>query len=131
MAIFTSFGIFKNFRKKEVVRKGHEAPTRVEGTPLLGTPPYLVGTSCASRTLFSCTLRILVGKNSLYKLPNVLTTVSGKYPLFSFRAVSVSDLEHHGVSKRSQGQVFQEDEFGCRFKDPGDSIEVRPATLCC
>ena len=33
MAIFISFGIFKNFRKKEVVQKGHEAPTRVEGVP--------------------------------------------------------------------------------------------------
>ena len=53
-------------------------------------------------------LRILVGKKSLYILPKVLTTVSRKYPLFSFRAVSVSDLEHHGVSKRSQGQVFRE-----------------------
>ena len=51
---------------------------------------------------------ILVGKNTLYNLPKVLTTVSRKYPLFSFRAVSVSDLEHHVVSKRSQGQVFRE-----------------------
>ena len=34
MAIFISFGLFKNFRKKEVVRKGHEAPTREEGAPL-------------------------------------------------------------------------------------------------
>ena len=93
MAIFISFGIFKNFRKKEVVQKGHEAPTRVEGAPpLLGAPPCLVGTLCASRTPFSCTIRILVGKNSLYILPKVLTTVSRKYPLFSFRTVSVADL---------------------------------------
>ena len=33
MAIFISFGIFKNFRKKEVVREGHKASTRVEGAP--------------------------------------------------------------------------------------------------
>ena len=35
MAIFINFGIFKNFRKKEVVQKGHEAPMRVEGAPTL------------------------------------------------------------------------------------------------
>ena len=81
---------------------------RVEGAPTLtGHAPCLMGTLCASRTPFSCTLRILVDKNSLYILPKVLTTVSHKYPLFSFRAVSVSDLEHHVVSKRSQGQVFE------------------------
>ena len=34
---------------------------------------------------------LLVGKNSLYNLPKVLTTVSRKYPLFSFRAVSAAD----------------------------------------
>ena len=40
MTIFISFGIFKNFRKKEVVREGHEAPTRVEGAPTpIGRPP--------------------------------------------------------------------------------------------
>lgn len=108
MAIFISFGLFKNFRKKEVVRKGHEAPTREEGAPPRRARPCLVGTSSASRTPFSCMLRILVGKNSLYILPKVLTTVSRKYPLFSFQAISVSDLEHHVVSKRSQGQVFRE-----------------------
>ena len=32
------------------------------------------------------------GKNSLYILPKVLTTVSRKYPLFSFRAVPVAEL---------------------------------------
>ena len=99
MAIFIPFGIFKNFGKKEVVREGHEASTRVEGAPTpTGRAPYLVATSCASRTPFSCSLRILVGKNSLYKLPKVLTTVSRKYPLFSFRAISVADQEHHDVA---------------------------------
>ena len=37
-------------------------------------------------------LRILVGKNSLYILPKVLTTVSRNYPLFSFRVVPVAEL---------------------------------------
>ena len=72
MAIFIRFGIFKNFGKKEVVREGHEAPTREEGAPpYVGRTPCLVGTLCASRTLFSSMLRILVGKNSLYSLPEV------------------------------------------------------------
>ena len=93
MAIFISFGLLKNFRKKEVVREGHEASTRVEGAPTLtGHAPCLVDTSCALRTPFSYTILLLVGKNSLYILPKVLTTVSRKYPLFSFRVVSVSDL---------------------------------------
>ena len=35
MAIFISFGLFKDFRKKEVVRKGHDAPTIVEGAATL------------------------------------------------------------------------------------------------
>ena len=44
MAIFISFGIFKNFRKKEVVREGHEASTRVEGAPTLtGRAPLYCG----------------------------------------------------------------------------------------
>ena len=33
MAISLSFGIIKNFGKKEVIREEHEAPTRVEGAP--------------------------------------------------------------------------------------------------
>ena len=49
--------------------------------------PCLVGTSCALRTPFSCTILLLVGKNSLYNLPKVLTPVSREYPLFLFRAV--------------------------------------------
>ena len=77
---------------------GHEGP---------GRAPCLVGTLCASRTPFSCMLRILVGKNSLYILPKVLTTVSRKYPLFSFRAVSVADLEHHDFS------LLQQQRQGC------------------
>ena len=56
-----------------------------------GRTPYLVGTSCAFRTLFSCTIHILVGKNSLYILPKALTPVSRKSPLFSFRAIVVAD----------------------------------------
>ena len=35
---------------------------------------------------------MLVGKNSLYNLPKVLTPVSRKYPLFLFRAVATADL---------------------------------------
>ena len=107
MAIFISFGIFKNFRKKEVVRKGHEASTRVEGAPTLpGRAPCLVATSYASQTLFSCTLRILVGKNSLYILLKVLTTVSRKYPLFLFRSISVSDLRAICRPKIQKGKVM-------------------------
>ena len=100
MAIFISFGILKNIRKEEVVREGHEASTRVEGVPTLtGRAPCLVDTSCASRTPISCMLRLLVGKNSLYILPKVLTTVSRKYPLFSFRVVPVADLEQDVVPR--------------------------------
>ena len=57
-------------------------------------------------------LRILVGKNSLYILPKVLTLVSRKYPLFSFQAVSVADLEHYDVTllkQRRQGCLATED----------------------
>ena len=50
-----------------------------------------MGTSCALRTPFSCTLCILVGKKSLYNLPKVLTLISRKYPLFLFRAVAAAD----------------------------------------
>ena len=39
MAIFISFGLLKDFRKKEVVRKGHEAPTREEGAPPVSGAP--------------------------------------------------------------------------------------------
>ena len=67
--------------------------------PTVGRAPCLMGTSCASRTPFSCMLRILVGKNSLYILPKVLTTVSRKYPLFSFRVVPVADLEQDVVPR--------------------------------
>ena len=64
---------------------------REEGTPPVLRAPYLVGTLCASRTPFSCMLHILVGKNSLYILPKVLTTVSRKYNLFSFQVVPVAE----------------------------------------
>ena len=44
MAIFISFGIFKNFRKKEVVREGNEASTRVVGAlSLTGRAPLSRG----------------------------------------------------------------------------------------
>ena len=109
MAISLHFGTFKNLWKQEVIREGHEASTRVEGAPTLtGHAPCLMGTSCTSRTLFSCTLLLLVGKNSLYNLPKGLTTVSRKNLLFLFRAVFLTDLEHHDIFKRSQGQVFRE-----------------------
>ena len=92
MAISLHFGTFKNLWKQEVIQEGHEASTRVEGAPYPpGRAPYLVGTSCALRIPFSYTLRILVGKNSLYNLPEVLTPVSRKNPLFVFRAVAAAD----------------------------------------
>ena len=59
----------------------------MEGAPYPWACPLPYGHLVCPRTPFSCTLRMLVGKNSLYKLPKVLTTVSRKYPLFSFRAV--------------------------------------------
>ena len=87
-AIFLRFRILKKIGKLKVVRRAHEATTRVEGAPYpLGAPPCLVGTSCALRTPFSCTILLLVGKNSLYNLPKVLTTVPRQYPLFLFWAV--------------------------------------------
>ena len=92
MAIFISIGIFKNFRKKEEVRKGHKDSTRAEGAPTLtGRASCLVGTSCALRTPFSCAILLSVGKNSLYNLSKVLTPVSCNYPLFVFRAVAAAD----------------------------------------
>ena len=40
MAISLCFGIFKNFEKKEVIREGHEASTKVEGAlTLTGRAP--------------------------------------------------------------------------------------------
>ena len=67
-----------------------------------GRAPYLVGTSCALRTPFSCAILLLVGKNSLYNLPKVLTTVSCKYILSLFRAVFLTYLDRHGVFKCPQ-----------------------------
>ncbi len=64
-----------------------------------------MGTSCALRTPFSCTILLLVGKNSLYNLPKVLTTVSRKYPLFSFRAVPVAELSKMS-SQDSKGESY-------------------------
>ena len=82
---------------------------RVEGAPCApGHAPYLVGTSCALRTPFSCTLRILVGKNSLYNLPKVLTTVSRKNLLFLFRAVFAADLSNMS-SQDSEGESYVAD----------------------
>ena len=79
---------------------GHEAGRRALPP---GRAPCLVGTSCALRTLFSCTIRILVGKNSLYNLPKVLTTVPRQNPLLLLRAIFLTDLDHHDVFKRPQG----------------------------
>ena len=92
MAIFISFGIFKNFRKKEVVQEGHKAYARVGGMPTLpGRAPLSRGhLICLPDSIF-LHVTILVGKKSLYILSKVLTTVSRKYPLFSFRVVHVAD----------------------------------------
>ena len=104
MAIFLRFGIFKNFRKQKVIREGHEASTRVEGAPTLTwRAPCLMDTSCVPRTPFSCTLRILVGKNSLYNLPKVLTTVSCKNIMSLFRAIPIVDLEQDVFPRVSRG----------------------------
>ena len=85
-----------------------------------------MGTSCASRTPFSCTLRILVGKNSLYILPKVLTTVSRKYLLFSFRAVPVAEL-----SKMSSQESVGESRVSHQMPGPGannDAYHFGPST---
>ena len=95
------------------VREGHKASTRVEGTPYPpGHAPCLVGTSCALRTPFSCTILLSVGKNSLYNLPKVFTIVSRKYPLSLLRAIFLTDLEHHDITllqERRQGCLAIED----------------------
>ena len=61
-----------------------------------------MGTVCALWTPSSCTILLLVGKNSLYNLPKVLTTVSCKYILSLFRAVFLTYLDRHGVFKCPQ-----------------------------
>ena len=72
-------------KKKKQSEKDTRPPRGWRARPtLLGAPPYLVSTSCAFRTPFSCTLRILVGKNSLYNLLGVLTPVSRKNLSFLF-----------------------------------------------
>ena len=78
---------------------------RVEGAPYPpGRAPCIVGTSCALRTLFSCTILLLVGKNSLYNHLKVLTSIPREHPLFLFRAVSAADLEQDVFSGVSRGE---------------------------
>ena len=82
MAIFLRFGIFKK------IGKVRSSPGRTQGVHEGGgRAPCLVGKSCALRTPFSYMILLLVGKNSLYNLPEVLTTVPRKYPLFLFGVV--------------------------------------------
>ena len=70
-----------------------------------GAPPCLVGTSCALQTPFSCSILLLVGKNSLYNLPKVLTTVSRKHVLSLFRVVSAADQSNMS-SQDSEGESY-------------------------
>ena len=51
---------------------------------------------------------VLQDKNSLYILPDVLTTVTQKYPLFLFRAIFLTDLDRYGFTKLFQGQFLRE-----------------------
>ena len=85
-----------------------------------------MGTSCALRTPFSCTIRILVGKNSLYILPTGLATISRKYPLFSFQAVPVGEL-----SKMSSQESVEESRVSHPTPGPGansDADHFGPST---
>ena len=51
---------------------------------------------------------LLVDKNSLYNLPKVLTTISCKYPLSLFRAVSAADSSNMS-SQDSEGESYVAD----------------------
>ena len=99
----------------------------MEGAPYPpGRAPYLVGTSCALRTPFSYTTRILVGKNSLYNLLEVLTPVSRNYPLFVFRAVAAADY-----SKMSSQESVGESRVShpaSRSRTNSDADHFGPAT---
>ena len=75
--------------------------------PPLGRAPLPRGHLVYPPTPFSCMILILVSKNSLYNLPKVLTTVPRKNPLFSFRAIFLTDLEHHDVSKTRREIAMQ------------------------
>ena len=78
---------------------------RVEGAPYpLGMPPLPRGhLVCPPDSVFLHDT-LLVGKNSLYNLLKVLTTVPRKYPLSLFRVVSVADLEQDVFSRVSRGE---------------------------
>ena len=85
-----------------------------------------MSTSCAFRTPFSCTIRILVGKNSLYILPKVLTPVSRNYPLFVFRVVAATDY-----SKMSSQESVGESRVShpaSRSRANSDADHFGPAT---
>ena len=81
----------------------------MEGAPYPpGCASCVVGTSCALWTPFSCMILLLVGNNSLYNLPKVLTTVSRKNLLSLFRAIFLIDPGRHVVFKCPQGPVLRE-----------------------
>ena len=58
-----------------------------------------MGPSGTFPTLFSYRILVCQDKNSLYILPDVLTTISQKSPLFLFRAIFLTDLDRHGSPK--------------------------------
>jgi hypothetical protein len=76
---------------------------RVRPTPL-GTPLWLVATSCTLRTPFSCGILLLVGKNLLYNLPKVSTSIPRQNPLFLCLANSAADLKQHVFARVSRGE---------------------------
>ena len=90
-----------------------------------------MGTSCALRTSFSCAILILFGKNLLFNLPKVLTTVSRKYLLSLFRAVFLTDLDHHDVSKRPKDKFFEKviNPYLAEVLQHPQTIEVRDGLL--
>ena len=68
MAFFISFGLFKNFRKKEVVRKRHEAPTREEGAPPVGRAPLSRGHLVCLCNIPNFQFEMLYNRSSLHSI---------------------------------------------------------------
>ena len=79
-----------------------------------------------SRLRFLARYVFLVGKNSLYILPKVLTLVSRNYPLFLFRAVVAADK-----SKMSSQESVRESRVSNPTSEPranSDADHFGPAT---
>ena len=82
----------------------------------LGTPPALWAPRALSGLRFLARY-VFWSVKIHYNLLKVLTTVSRKYPLFLFRAIFLTDLEHHDRSwllkierKREEAEEINKDE---------------------